>query len=177
MSDTNILFTTQEQIPENLGKITEKVPDVTGVEVLNYFDFSGVNANDVVTTVSTSNGQNVTCLINNPLIEDKRSTIIQTVPIDANAHISAIEASMNQRVRHYFANMEMSTSETVPVYTAYTISTLQQATTTLTLTMSSSVLGEWTMGDWIDIWGCADNRLNYPNFVINTISVNGLVVT
>lgn len=83
---------------------------------------------------------------------------------------------MNQRPRNQFAVMEMSSNEVVPAYTDYTISTLQQATTTLTLTMATSVLDEWTIGDWINISGCEDNRLNYPNFVISTISANGLVV-
>jgi len=52
---------------------------------------------------------------------------------------------MNQRVRHQFATMEMSTDDLVPPYTEYTVSTLKQSTTTLTLTMSSSVLDEWSL--------------------------------
>lgn len=79
---------------------------------------------------------------------------------------------MNQRPRHQFSVVEIGSNELVPVYTDYTISTLQQATTTLTLTMATSVLDEWTIGDWINIAGCADNRLNYPNFCIATISAN-----
>lgn len=71
--------------------------------------------------------------------------------------------------------MEMSTNEVVTPYTVFGITTLQQITTTLTLTMTSAV--DWTIGDWINIAGCADNRLNYPNFCIASISANMLVVT
>lgn len=84
---------------------------------------------------------------------------------------------MNQRPRHQFAVMEMSSNEVVTPYTEFAITSLQQATTTLTLTMSQSILSEWDIGDWINISGCADNRLNYPNFVIASITANGLIVT
>ena len=190
MSDTNPILTSVEslQIEDSTGAIispstedsswliTQKVPDVTGAEVLTYFTFN-MEGGDFATTKETANWQNITALVIDPTNSDTRSTITQTVPIKANAHFSAIEASMNQRVRHRFATMEMSTNDVVPVYTEYTISTLQQATTTLTLTMSASVLSEWSLWDWIDISGCADNRINYPNFVIATISANWLVVT
>ena len=188
--DSNYLYTTTSNLwlvdstdvridpatKDSAWMITQKVPDVTWAEVLNYFTFETEGA-DFVTTVSTSNWQNVTCLVIDPTTDNKRSVVTQTVPIKANAHLSAIEASMNQRVRHQFSTMEMSTDDVVPVYTEYSISTLQQTTTTLTLTMASSVLDEWTIWDWINIWWCADNRINYPNFVVATISANWLVVT
>jgi hypothetical protein len=41
--------------------------------------------------------------------------------------------------------MEMSTTEAITPYTDFTISTLQQATTTLTLTMATNVLSEWSL--------------------------------
>lgn len=172
--DSNFLYSQADDY--STGKKTEKVPDVTGVQVLDHFDFD-LEWWDFVTVRSTSNWQNVTSLVIDPTTNNKRSIITQNVPIKANAHFSGIEASMNQRVRHQFATMEMSTNDLVPPYTEYTVSTLQQSTTTLTLTMSSSVLAEWTIWDWINISGCADNRLNYCNFVIATISANWLVVT
>lgn len=172
--DNNFLYTQADDYAT--GKLTQKVPDLTGSDVLSYFTFE-TEWWDFVTNQSTANGQNITCLVINPTTDDKRSLVTQIVPVNVNAHLSAIEASMNQRPRHQYAVMEMSSDETVPVYTDYWITTLQQATTTLTLTMSSSVLAEWTIGDWINIAGCADNRLNYPNFCIATISANGIVVT
>jgi hypothetical protein len=112
-----------------------------------------------------------------PTTDNKRSIVTQLVPVKANAHFSGIEASMNQRPRHQFAVMEMSSNEAVEPYTNFPITSLQQATTTLTLTMTQSILSEWDIGDWINIAGCADNRLNYPNFVIASITANGLIVT
>jgi hypothetical protein len=50
---------------------------------------------------------------------------------------------MNQRVRHQFATMEMSTNEVMPVYADFAITSLQQATTTLTLNMTNPV--DWTV--------------------------------
>ena len=161
-------------IPAETWKLTEKVPDVTWAEVLEYFTFD-LEWWDIVTTKSTSNWQNVTALIINPTTNDKRSIITQIVPIKANAHTSAIEASMNQRVRHQVATMEMSTNEVVPVYDEFAITSLQQATTTLTLNMTNPV--DWTLWDWIDISWCADNRLNYSNFVIWSISANMKTIT
>ena len=173
MSDTNPIYTSADDYSS--GKLIEKVPDVTGAEVLNYFSFN-LEGGDFVTTKGTVNGQNITALVIDPTTDNKRSLISCKVPVKVTANMAVLEASMNQRPRHQFAVMEMSSNEVVPAYTDYTISTLQQATTTLTLTMATSVLDEWTIGDWINISGCADNRLNYPNFCISTISANGLVV-
>lgn len=35
----------------------------------------------------------------------------------------------------------------------------------------------WNIGDWINIDGVLDNRLNYPNFVVATISINKKTIT
>lgn len=172
--DTNFLYTQADDYSS--GKLTNKVPNVSGAEFFDEFSIS-TEWNDFVTVQKTSNWQSITCLVIDPTTDDKRSTVTQLAPVNVNAHLASIEVSMNQRVRHQYGVMEMSTTETITPYTDFTISTLQQATTTLTLTMATNVLSEWSLWDWINISGCADNRLNYSNFVIASISANWLVVT
>jgi len=172
--DNNFLYTQADDYSS--GKLNNKVPNVSGAEFLDEFTLS-TEWNDFVTIQETSNWQSITCLVIDPTTADKRSTVTQNALVNVNAHLASIEVSMNQRPRHQYGVMEMSTTEAITPYTDFTISTLQQATTTLTLTMATNVLSEWSLWDWIDISGCADNRLNYPSFVIASISANWLVVT
>lgn len=90
-------------------EVEQKIPDVTGAEVLNYFKFE-VAPGDIVTVKPTANGQSVTSLIIDPLTDNKQTVITQIIPIRANSHTAQIEASMNQRPRHQYAQMEAVTA-------------------------------------------------------------------
>jgi hypothetical protein len=82
---------------------------------------------------------------------------------------------MNQRPRHQYAFVEVVTNDAPTTETEYTLTSVSQATTTLTLVSSTAV--DWNIGDWVNIYEVSDNRLNYPNLVVATISTDKLTIT
>lgn len=67
-----------------------------------------------------------------------------------DAHLLSLEASINQRVRHQYTFVESVTNEAYVAPGTFTLASIQQATTTLTLITNIAV--DWKIGDWINIW-------------------------
>lgn len=170
--DSNFLYSQADDY--SAGKITQIIPDVVGADLLNVYDFN-TQGWDFITVKGTANGQNITSLVINPLSDNNESIITSKIPMKVDAYILSLEASINQRIRHQYTFVESVTNEAYVAPTEFTLASIQQATTTLTLITNSAV--DWKIGDWVNIWGVTDNRLNYPNFVVATISLDMKTIT
>jgi len=129
-------------------EVEQKIPDVTGLEILKYFDFK-VATGDIVVSKPTANGQHITALIIDPLTDNKQTVVTQKVAIRANSHFASIESSMNQRTRHQYAVVEAVTNDNPSDISGNAIASIQQVTTTLTIVTTFAV--DWSIGDWINI--------------------------
>ena len=170
------------------GDMIQVIPDVTPATFATYYNVN-LNGGDALIIKPTSNGQLVTALSMNPLVDNHESSIyLQNLPKALGIpHVLGLEASMSQRVRGQFAVMEVVNSDSLgvaPTVASYPIATIQQVTTTLTITFATAVnIGGaggvgLNIGDWIDVSGVtSDNRLNYSNLCINTISADGKTIT
>ena len=164
------------------------IPDITPATFATYYNVN-LNGGDALIVKPTSNGQLITALSMNPLADDHESSIhLKNLPNTLGIpHVIGLEASMSQRVRGQFAVMEVVNSGSLgvaPTVASYPIATIQQVTTTLTITFATAVnIGGaggvgLNVGDWIDVSGVtSDNRLNYSTLCITTISADGKTIT
>ena len=170
------------------GDMIHVIPDVTPATFATYYNVN-LKGGDALIVKPSSNGQLVTALSMNPLVDDHESSIyLQNLPKALGMpHVLGLEASMSQRVRGQFTVMEVVNSDSLgvaPTVASYPIATIQQVTTTLTITFANAVntggaggVG-LNIGDWIDVSGVtSDNRLNYSNLCITTISADGKTIT
>ena len=145
------------------GDMIQVIPDITPATFATYYNVN-LNGGDALIVKPTSNGQLITALSMNPLADDHESSIhLKNLPNTLGIpHVIGLEASMSQRVRGQFAVMEVVNSGSLgvaPTVASYPIATIQQVTTTLTITFASAVnIGGaggvgLNIGDWIDVSG------------------------
>lgn len=154
--------------------VQQVLPDVTGQALATVYDFAPA-AGDVIGSKQAANGQSFTYISIDPLTEDSTSAITTKGSVSQPARVE-IEATLSQRVRHDYAILELvSTEAAAAAPTPIALSSIQQATTTLTLVLATAFDG--VIGGWINVYGVIDNRLNYCNLCVATISLDRLTLT
>ena len=167
-----------ESLPVNLADaMVQVVPDAYGLDTASIYDFSGVHASDIVTSEKASNGQSFTAISIDPTVEDHTSTVLMKQPFTIPNRVE-MEASISQRVRGVYATLDVFSNDAsgpLADSAAIALTSIQQATTTLTMVLATPYVGD--IGDWVSIYGVVDNRLNYNNLCIATISADKLTLT
>lgn len=166
--------------PQSGGNIAQAIPDVnTLADFQRLYSFT-LSADDFVTKRATSNGQLITALVIDPLVEDHTSNITYNTPVTI-PHRMDIEASVNQRVKNQFSAVELFNNnadtnyEPDPTPDDIAIASISQTTTTLTIVLATPFMG--FLSDWFSVYGLTDNRLNYCNLAVATISLDRLTIT
>ena len=156
--------------------------DQTAVSVLSpadrllpaAWDLTGVQSADIVHVESDRN-QRVIALTTNPTSSTAFSEMRSLVAIDTPGEVSA-HLSMSQRVRMDAGVLALVDRTTLtPVPGPWTISSISQAATTCTITLTAPFVGG--LGTVIDITGVSDNRLNYQLAPVASISEDRLTLT
>lgn len=160
----------------NNGAVYQTVKDVTPLNFGNFYSFS-VASGDFINFSRSSNGQQFTEVSMNPLsIGDEQTTIEYKTPFKIPCY-AEIEASMSQRPKGQYAIMEITDKDASyldnPI--EYTFASLSQSATTLTAVINAPFDGY--LGSWVDIYGLADNRFNYTNLCVASISTDKLTLT
>ena len=158
------------------GNVHQAIPDLKPADFSSVFSAS-VASGDFIKQVTTSNGQTLTAISADPLTENKQSVVmmsgVQPVSIP---HYFEIEATLSQRVRGPHAFIEaVDRGTAAPAVQSWSIASITQATTTLTVVFNTAPA--IVLGDFLSISGVSDNRLNYHNLVVATISQDGLTIT
>lgn len=132
---------------------------------------------DFVRLRTTINGQSVKELSISPLTDDTTSTIINNnlVPIP---HELNFELSLSQRTQgHVFFNEMVENPLVADTVEEWSLASITQASSTLTLVLQTAATSV-NVGDWVTIYGVTnDNRLNYNNLVVITVSVDKKTIT
>ena len=175
------------------GAVAQAIPDTnSAAELLAlYSGFQSITAGDFVTRKATSNGHVITALCLNVLEEGTDSSIYVNVPVNQPAALE-IEASISQRIRHALVSIylfENDVSGPIPVPADIEISSVYQSTadagaaynavagTILTVVLKSALPASVHLGDFVHTYGLVDNRLNYPNLAIKSISYDRKTIT
>lgn len=164
--------------------LTPTITAITGAEADTgaYYDFSGVTPGDLLFHEAGANGRVATGISNDPIVVGGKSSVVLKQGFGI-PHQFDIEASADQAVRADYQSIEVfslkddGTADTMPAPTPCIITSLQQATTTLTITLDPSTPYDGWVGTWANIVGAIDNRLNYFNLCIATVSLDRLTLT
>lgn len=182
-------FGIMDTVPRKLGinKRDESLPVVNADGIAhgtpNNFSISNqfqnawninVGGNDIVTVEQQANGQQVVVIAPDPTAEDQTTTLTHTIPFQI-PHRLEFEVSANQRVKGSYLTVESVDNTVLTSPTAFSLASIQQATTTLTIILNSAYDGN--LGDWFCIYGVSDSRLNYSNMVVASISNDGKTLT
>jgi len=122
---------------------------------------------DVVRVEGNAGGASYLTISKNPLDASGGDTVIETVrnfgmPLEVAAGIH-----LSQRINGQEFSLELTSNETQDTAPAeLAISSISQATTTLTVTTSAS--HGLVVGQRIGIYGCSDSRMNYATLVVAT---------
>lgn len=152
--------------------VVQVVPDVTGVDLAQIYDFN-IAAQDIVTNEVTSNGPLFMQMSVSPWMDDSASTITLKQEFTLPHRLEA-ELSLSQRIRGIYTTLDVYSNDlggAVAAQTPITLTSIQQAATTLTAVLSSRYLGN--IGDSVSIFGVTDNRLNYTNLIVGSIDALG----
>ena len=123
-------------------------------------------AGDIITAEGNAGGASYLTVSLDPLTPNTE-TWIESVGRFKMPSELAFGAHMSQRTVGQEVSMEFVSDEPIiPLFSDITIASIQQATTTLTVT--TSLEHGLKVGDRIGIRGVADSRLNYPSLVIAT---------
>ena len=155
-------------MPNNIKNV--RSPADAGVNYL-------INGNDYAAYISdTPTGRTGFVLSVDPLIENQTSYIELGEPVAMPFEVSA-EIAISNRTNGAYFNFELVNADdaVTPDYTTNAISSIQQTTTTLTI--SSLTQFQVDADDWINITGVIDNRLNYSNAVVASVSTDKLTIT
>lgn len=136
----------------------------------------GLTGKDFVNVSRSSNGQQFIELSLDPInVNQLQSMIKFKKPLKIPMY-AEYEASISQRVKGTYFITELTDVEAVvDSPNEYTIVSITQSTTTLTVVIDAAFDG-W-LGSWVDIYGLADSRFNYPNASINSISIDRKTLT
>ena len=158
------------------GVVKQHAKDVTPANIAEFYNFTIANG-DFVNNQRSSNGQRFTEVSIDPLSAGDTQTIIEyAVPFNYPSY-SEISASMSQRTKGDYVVIEITDKDTSFVDTPgeLTISSISQSTTTLTVVLTTAFDGY--LASWVDIYGLADNRFNYTNLAVATISTDKKTLT
>lgn len=158
------------------GNVHQVVSDLKPGDYASVFT-PNIASGDFLKYVQTSNGQTVTALSIDPLNENKQSIITMTGIQPASVpHYFEVEASIAQRVRGPYALIEaIERGTSAPAIQSWPLASIQQGGSTITLIFNTAP--SVYLGDFLSISGVSDNRLNYHNLVVGTISQDGLTIT
>lgn len=157
------------------GAIFQDAPDVAASSISSAFNAS-VSGEDFVVFSKSSNGQNFTEISIDPLSDSETQTILEYIaPVNIPSYIE-FELGISQRT--YGDHIVFEVTDKVdrdndPV--EYSIVSMSQTTTTLTVTLDNPFDG--FIGSWVDIYGLADSRFNYTSAAVATISLNKKTLT
>ena len=186
-----VLYISKDMISNKLlgssGAVKQHINDVTPFTIANYYSFN-LASGDFMNFSRSSNGQQYTEISMNPLSVGDEQTIIEyKTPFQFPCY-SEIEASMSQRVKGQYAVMEITDKDDTfldtpieySVVSSYvnnfgTTVTTGQTTTTLTIAIDSAFDGY--LGSWVDLYGFLDNRFNYTNLCVASISTDKKTLT
>lgn len=178
---------------KSAGSIAQRIDDATtAADLLRiYGGFDEISPGDFVTVKASSNGQMITSLSINPLIEDAESTItIESAGIQPLA--LEVEASISHRLRHSFSTLcvfEDGPDGPDPTPAPINIVSLSQsnadngaaysavAGSILTVVLETPLHAGAFLSDWCHVSGLVDNRLCYPNLAIKYISYDRKTLT
>ena len=181
------------------GSVAQAIPDLEDPAAIaaEWGNFAQVNwaGGDFVTSVAGVNGQAITVLSASPLstgesaVVNVAKAVMQPCALEFAG--SYVRTAASFATAALFANDPVSGPDTVPapidIVSYYQSSAVQGATNTGTagtvmhMTLASPLPSVGSnqavfIGDWINIAGLADSRLNYPNACINYISPNRLTI-
>ena len=163
----------------NANKTTQNLPNVVGSEFLKYFDVE-MSDGDLLLVNEGQHGRKWTTISKDPLSVGVTSTARSKFTVKAPVRFF-FEMSVSQRYKGdyclvYLANYA-SGDETVrvPSPVSISIASIQQTTTTLTIVLNDQFDGG--VGDWVNITNVPDNRLNYFNLCIATVSLDKKTLT
>ena len=162
------------------GTVFQEIADVDSSTFTSVYNVS-VDSGDFVTSRVTANGQHFTEISLDPLSASETQTVIEyKTPIKFPSYVE-VECSVSQRTKGDYFVMELTDKDTslVDLPTEYnivasytdntgTVYTTGQTTTTLTVCLDAPFDGY--LGSWVDIYGLIDNRFNYTNLNVGTIS-------
>lgn len=125
-----------------------------------------LGSGDIIRYDGNAAGSSYVVISKNPLLQNTVTTYttdaIFNMPLEAS-----IGAHMSQRTLGQEFSLEMISTDTpIAAYSDKTITAIQQATTTLTVTTSTA--HELSVGASVSIYGCTDSRMNYPALVVAT---------
>ncbi|CAB4134029.1 hypothetical protein UFOVP273_5 [uncultured Caudovirales phage] len=181
-------FGIMDTVPRKLGIATraESLPVTTADGIVhtlpNAFTLQAfsnawnvsVASGDLVTIEKQSNGQNVLVIAPDPTKEDQTTTLTSTNTFNIPTRLET-EISASQRIKGSYLVLEAVDNTLLATPTAFSIASIQQATTTLTIILNSAYDGD--LGDWVCTYGISDSRMNYFNLCIASISLDGKTLT
>ena len=120
-------------------------------------------------------GQQTLALSASPLDAGTESSILFNTQIKA-PFLNEYAMTLSQRVKGITPFIEVVDTDAYDeVFQEFSIVSISQATTTLTVTLNNPFDG--SLGYLVDIWGLVDNRFNYANLVVGAISTDKKVVS
>lgn len=164
-----------QALKTNAGQMFQVVDDINTVEALSAYAYNPA-ADDILVATKAAGGRTVSEILIGTHNEDTTTsaTLIATTPIP---HRLISESAVSQRGYGSYNMLEMVDLDSTPLTVSadITIASIQQTTTTLTIILSSAWDG--SIGDQIHVFGVTDNRLNYANLCIATISLDNKTLT
>lgn len=160
------------------NSVIQRLHNTVGKGASEYFDFSGIAAGDIVLSGEGAAGRKWTTISCGPLTVGTKTRIVSKFPFAAFPSRTFFEMSVSQRYRAYNGLVYLAsqdTESTVPAPKALSIASIQQATTTLTVVLNEEYDG--SVGNWVNIIGVPDNRLNYFNLCIASVSLDKKTLT
>lgn len=120
-------------------------------------------------------GQQTLAISSSPLDVNTNSSITFNEQIKPS-FFNEYAISLSQRVKGITSYMEVVDTDVYnETFQEFNIVSLSQVTTTLSITLDSKFDGG--TGYWVDIYGLTDNRFNYGNLVVSTISADKKTLT
>lgn len=182
------------------GEIVQAIPDPDNAADIAtaWGNFTGVNwaGGDFVTSVSGLNGQSITVLSASPLTTGESYVVNYSKAVPQPCALefagSFKQTGVSFATAALFANDPVTGPDSVPspinIISAYQSSAVDGASynavagNALHLVLETALPSAGSnqavfVGDWINITGFADTRINYPNACINFISPNRKTVS
>lgn len=123
---------------------------------------------DIINVEGNTAGASYLSISRDPFSNDTTNDVyVETtqsfkMPMDVSFGLHSSQRTVGQ---DFYAEI-VDTDTTLPAYTAKAISSISQATTTLTVT--TTVAHGLSIGQRVTIYGVSDSRLNYPSLVVAT---------
>ena len=95
------------------------------------------------------------------------SVVNFNMPIEASMGVSLSQRTSGQEIAFELVDVGYKTEDVIPTIPEIAISSISQATTTLTVTTATA--HGLKVGQRIGIYGCSDSRMNYPVLVVASI--------